>query len=371
MALPFEDLRQDFPALTQHVYLDAAAASPTPRPVREAVSSFYRELEEGGDRHWDHWLERRDLVRARVAELVGASPEEIAFTTNTSAGMNVIADLVAGDGAVLSDELEFPSVTLPWIQRGVPVHFVPAVEGVVRIESFALPDAPKAATIAISHVQFSNGCRQDLVAFGAIKAGRHFVVCGSQGVGVFPIDVKAAQIDALACSGHKWLCAGYGAGFVYVQRGLVETRAPRSIGWLSVEQPYLYSNARYQLLPDARRYELGCPAFASIFALGAAVDYLLGIGIAEVGERVLALNAYLTARLMREGFEVLSPAGDQRSGQTLVAVEDPPRALKFLHERNVLVTAKPEGLRISTHFYNNEADIDAGVQALVEYRRSH
>ena len=71
---------------------------------------------------------------------------------------------------MLSDELEFPTVTLPWIHRGVPVHFMPAVEGVLRIESFAASQAPRAATICVSHVQFSNGCRQDLDAFGRSRA---------------------------------------------------------------------------------------------------------------------------------------------------------------------------------------------------------
>ncbi len=107
-----------------------------PRPVREVVSAFYREHEEGGDRHWDTWMARRELIREKVAHFIGAEPEEIAFVPNTSTGINLIVDLLEGDGAVLSDELEFPTVTLPWIHRGVSVRFVPAVEGVLRIESF-------------------------------------------------------------------------------------------------------------------------------------------------------------------------------------------------------------------------------------------
>jgi selenocysteine lyase/cysteine desulfurase len=368
--VPFEDVRADFPALRRYVYLNAAAASPTPRPVREAVNAFYRELEEGGDVFWNDWLDKREEVRERVAQFVGAGAGEIAFVPHTSAGMNVIADLLGGDGAVLTDELEFPTVTLPFLHRGVPVHFVPAVEGIVRIESFSVADAPRAATIAISHVQFANGCRLDLAAFGAAKGPRHLVVCGSQAVGAFPVDVKAAGVDALACAGHKWLCAGYGAGFLYLSRRLLERHPPRSIGWLSVRDPYRFDNARYELLPDARRHELGCPSFAGVFALGAAVDYLAGLGVAAIAERVLALNTQLTDALLRERFEVLSPDGAHRSGQTLVEVADPPRAAAYLKERGILVTEKPRGLRISTHFYNSEADLEACVRSLVEYRKT-
>jgi selenocysteine lyase/cysteine desulfurase len=368
MPRSWDEVRSDFPGLRGRAYLNAAAASLTPRPVREAVDAFYRELETGGDEHWEAWLERREAVRARVARFVGAEAGEIAFVPNTSSGINLIADLLERDGPVLSDELEFPSVTLPWLHRGVPVRFVTAAEGVLRLESFAAGQAPHAATIAISHVQFSNGCRQDLDGFGRIKGSRHLVVCGSQSIGAFPVDVRRSGIDALASAGHKWLCAGYGAGFCYVSRHLLEARPPRAVGWLSGEDPYAFDNQKLRVLPGNARSELGCPPFGPIFALGAAVEYLEGLGIEAIAERVLTLNMYLTTRLTRESFEVISPGGEHRSSQTLVRLPQPELAHRHLAERGVQVTLKPEGVRVSTHFYNDESEIDACVAALVEHR---
>jgi cysteine desulfurase / selenocysteine lyase len=363
----WKELRADFPALEYGVYLNAAAASPIPRVVRRAVSQFYEQLEQRGDYYWDSWLEEVEAVRGTVARLVGAEPDEIAFAPNTSTGVNLIVDLLAGDGPVLSDELEFPAVTLPWIHRGIPVHFVPAIEGVLRLESFQAQYAPKASTIAISHVQFSNGCRQDLDAFGALKADRRLVVCGSQSVGAFAVDVKASAVDALAVGGHKWLCAGYGAGFVYVARTLLESHPPRAVGWRSVEDPFAFDNRTVRLLGSNRRTELGCPPFGPIFALGAAAQYLIDIGIEKIQERVLHLNEYLTFRLERRGHTVLSPGGPHRSGETLVAAERPDELVAFLAERGIAVTRKPEGIRIATHFYNGEEDVDALIEALAEY----
>lgn len=365
----WQELRDDFPAVKAHVYLNAAAASPTPRPVTQAVSSFYRDMEQGGDRYWDDWLARVEEIRAKVAAFVGAEADEISFVPNTSTGINLIVDLIGGAGPVLADEMEFPSVTLPWIHRGIPVHFVPSIEGVARIESFSAEYAPRAATIAVSHVQFANGCRQDLAAFGAIKGSRHFVVCGSQALGAFPVDVRAQAIDALATAGHKWLCAGYGAGFCYVSRALCEKHPPRTVGWLSVEDPFSFENRQVRLLPSLRRSELGCPPFGPIFALGAAIEYLSAIGIDKIAERVLFLNELLTYRLEKKGFAVLSPGGAYRSGQTLVAVDEPEKCVAFLREKGVLVTPKPQGIRISTHFYNNEEDVEAAVQALLGYAK--
>lgn len=370
MAPVWDEIRKDFPALERYVYLNAAAGSPTPTPVREAVTKYLREMEGSGDMLWDAWFARREVVRVKAAQLIGAEADEIAFVANASTGMNLVADLLKGEGAVLTDEIEFPTVTLPWIHRAVPVHFVPVVEGVLRLESFAAADAPRAATVLISHVQFSNGCRQDLNAFGAMKGNRRLVVCGSQSTGAFPVDVKASRIDAFVTSGHKWLCAGYGAGFAYMSRELIARHPPGSIGWLSVQDAFAFDNRSYQLLESNRRTEMGCPAFAGIFALGAALDYLGRVGIDVIAERVLELNMYLTQRLQREGFTILSPGGAHRSGQTLVEVAEPKLATRFLHERAILVTQKPQGVRISTHFYNNESDIDACVAALSEYRKA-
>ena len=373
MSADFAEIRRDFPALARHTYLNAAAASPTPRPVRAAVETLHRQLEEDGDIQWDTWVARKEEVRASVARLINAEPDEIAFVPNTSTGINLIVDLLEHDGDVLSDTLEFPTVTLPWMHRGVRVHYVaPREDGALDAHDFEEnghgAGARQTATVLISHVQFSNGCRQDLDAFGALKNGRHLVVCGSQSTGAFPIDVRRSGIDAFATAGHKWLCAGYGAGFCYISRELL-ARPPRAMGWLSVRKPFAFDNRGYALLPTNRRTEMGCPPFAQIFALGAAVEYLLGIGLDRIEARVLALNTYLTDGLARIGVRVLSPGGAFRSGESLCAFDDPPGVVGFLADRNIQVTQKPEGIRVATHFFNDEQDVDRLVDALRAYGR--
>jgi selenocysteine lyase/cysteine desulfurase len=184
------------------------------------------------------------------------------------------------------------------------------------------------------------------------------------------VDVTRSGIDALASCGNKWLCAGYGAGLLYVSRELLQSHPPRAVGWMSVEDPFAFDNRSYRVLSSNRRVEMGCPAFGGIFALGAAVDYLSGLGLDAIAERILALNMYLTVQLERNGFTVLSPGGEHRSGQTLCELDDPAGATAFLREIGILVTEKSRGVRISTHFYNNEEDVDACVRGLVEFRRS-
>ncbi|HEY0079287.1 MAG TPA: aminotransferase class V-fold PLP-dependent enzyme [Pyrinomonadaceae bacterium] len=365
-------VRADFPVTERLAYFNSAGAGPVPRVVAEAASEFYRETMEAGDARWFEWLERRERTRRRIAELINAEPEEIAFTTNTSTGMNLIVDALEGRGRVVSCELEFPVSTIPWMHRGMEVELIKAVDGELLTEDVLRAASDDASIICLSHVQYSNGFRADLEELGRNK-GRHlFVVNASQSAGVLPIDVKRMHINALCSTGHKWMLAGYGSGFVYLSRRLLEETRPRVVSWMSVQDPFQMRNDDYNLRADAgARAETGCPHFAGIFALGAAAEYLLKIGTQQIEERALSINRHLTRRLQESGWEVLSPLQHEkaRSAETLVATPEPRRVYRHLASRGVAVTIKPQGIRVATHFFNDETDIERLIQALEELRR--
>ncbi|MGH9915035.1 MAG: aminotransferase class V-fold PLP-dependent enzyme, partial [Pyrinomonadaceae bacterium] len=160
-------------------------------------------------------------------------------------------------------------------------------------------------------------------------------------------------------------------GFVYISRRLMEKRAPRAIGWMSVEDPFAMRNDSYISRSSAPpRTELGCPHFAGIFALGAAIETIAELGIENIERRALQLNRYLTSSLVENGWKILSPLATEktRSPETLVQADEPERLVHFLSSRGIAVTEKPEGMRIATHFFNNESDIDSLIEALKEYR---
>ncbi|HEX8501160.1 MAG TPA: aminotransferase class V-fold PLP-dependent enzyme [Pyrinomonadaceae bacterium] len=370
-ALDWARLRAEFPAAENYAYLNSAGAGPVSRRVSEAAARFYRETEESGDRLWEQWLARRERARADVARLIGAEPDEVAFTTNTSSGMNLIVDALEGAGRVVSCELEFPVTTLPWLHRGARVRMVRAPGGVLRADDVLAAAGAERSVICLSHVQYSTGLRTPVEEVGANK-GRHlFVVNAAQSAGVFPIDVKRMKIDALCSTGHKWMLAGYGSGFVYLSRELLEKTRPRAVSWMSVEDPFAMRNDSYTLRPDAAaRAETGCPHFAGIFALGEAARQALELGVEAVERRALALNRRLTESLTAAGWEVLSPLGEERwrSAETLVRAEDPRAAVRHLSRRRVAVTIKPEGFRAATHFFNDESDVARLAGALEELR---
>lgn len=370
-SINWADIRKQFPVTDKLAYLNSAAAGPVSRKSAAAASGYYEKMMSDGDMHWNRWLADREAIRKKIARFINAEPEEIAFTTNTSSGMNVIVDALEDRGEVISSELEFPVTTLPWMHRRIPTHLLPARAGEVRVEDVRQAMTQKTGVIALSHVQFSNGFRLDPEAVGTIK-GRHvLVINASQSAGAFDLDVKRMKIDALCATGHKWMLAGYGSGFVYLSHELLGQTLPRSIGWLSVEQPFEMRNNESRLRHDAAaRVELGCPHFAGIFSLGAAVDLMTECGLPNIQARVLELNRSLTSSLTANGWQVLTPIRNDnvRSGETLVEVNKPGEVARHLFRRGIIVTEKPQGIRVATHFFNNEEDLERLIAALSETR---
>ena len=365
--IDWDEIRKRFPVTENSTYLNAAAAGPLARATAGAAAQYYEQMRDDGDTHWDEWLEKREAVRRKVAAFINAEPDEIALTTNTSSGMNVIIDALETHGEVISCDLEFPVTTLPWMNRRIPVHLVKSVDGAVRSEDIGNAMNVRTGVISLSHVQYSSGFRSDLEALGEIKGGHALIINAAQSAGAFEIDVKRMKIDALCATGHKWMLAGYGSGFVYLSRELLERSKPRAIGWLSVEDPYADRNAEIHLRHDAAaRAELGCPHFAGMFALGASLDLIAEVGMRNIEERVLSLNQRLTERLAETGWQVLSPLADEamRSAETLVFAADPAGLVARLTEEKIIVTKKPQGMRVATHFFNSEADIERLVAVL-------
>ncbi len=369
MSINWPQIRQRFPVTERFAYLNSAAAGPVSIASQAAAAGYYEKMMRDGDVHWNRWLADREAIRKKIAQFINADPEEIAFTTNTSQGMNVIVDALEDRGEVISSQLEFPVTTLPWMHRRIPVHLLKPVSGEVSIDDVRGAMTEGTGVIALSHVQFSNGFRLDPQSIGDVKGKHAFVLNASQSAGAFEIDVKRMRVDAMCATGHKWMLAGYGSGFVYLSRELLDQSLPRSISWLSVEDPFAMRNDEFRPRHDAAAgVELGCPHFAGIFSLGASVDLINELGTQNIQARVLDLNRHLTSRLLEEGWKILSPIQNEtsRSAETLVEIAKPAEVVRHLFRRGVIVTEKPEGIRVATHFFNSEEDIEKLIEGLRE-----
>ncbi len=360
-------IRKQFPATGRFTYLNAAGGSPISREAARAGKKFYDEILARGDAPWSEWLKRAEEVRVKVAKFINAEKSEIAFTLNTSLGMNLIAGSLKGKGEVITMRDEFPSSTFPWMQQKYRVRFVDPIGAVYPLGEIEAKINRKTKILVTSHVQYRTGFKQDLVALGKLcrRRGLIFVVNASQSAGAMPIDVKKAKIDFLVFKSLKWLLGGYGAGVIYVNKRWFGRIDYPVAGWRSVKKPGRMDNQKLDLKRVASELEVGCLHFPNLFALGGALDFLNKIGQGKIEERIYQLNDYLVGKLKESGIEIITPlARKYRSGITIIKLEDPEKIVKKLYRKKIVVSARGGGLRISLHVYNNRRDIDRLVNEL-------
>jgi len=367
--------RSFFPVTLELAYLNHAGVAPISTRVEEALRRYIAEATGRGAfdyaRVYDAEIER---VRGRAALLLGADRSEIAFVKNTTEGLGLVAaglDWRSGD-QVLSCDLEYPSNVYPWqslADRGVETVLLPGERGRLPLERVeeALRGS-RVRLLALSSVEFGSGARNDLDALGRLchERGVLFCVDAIQSLGCLPLDVERSRIDFLASDGHKWLLSPEGCGIFYCARRALDLVRPRVVGWRSVVDNHDFDTYHMELQPGAGRFEEGTPNTAGIFALGAAIDLLLEIGIDAIAERVLALTDRLVRGLEARGAEILGPRGDEASGIVSFRLPDEPieRTVARLRTRRIFVVARRGGVRASPHFYNDESEIDRLLAAL-------
>lgn len=356
MTIPWAEIRKDFPITQKCIYLDHAAGGPIPRPVLESIQQFQKENAEGADFHWLEWMQRRDDARKTVAEFIGADPEEIAFTSSTSHGMNLVSEVLAGEGKVVMNEDEFPSSTVPWLWRKASVAWTQKSMSV-------FPEDIK--TIVSSYVQYATGRREDISAIGRSKGNRFLVVNATQGFGVLPIDVKKWNADFVCTNSYKWMMAGYGGGILYIRKPLLEKFRPQGAGWRSMVGCDLMQNKNLEMKNAGERYEWGCPNFSAIFGFASALRYYSQIGLDSIQTRVMQLTDFLIQELQGRGFQIISPLEPAlRSGIVVFRVDQPVKVWKKLLDEKIYVSPRGGGIRVAPHFYNTETEIESFLKKM-------
>jgi selenocysteine lyase/cysteine desulfurase len=367
----WDEIRKQFPVLKKTTYLNPAGGSPMSLSAAREGKRYFDEMVSEGDTPYEEWMQRTEETRHKLSELINASPAEIGFTTNTSTGMNLISLMLRGEGEVLTLRDEFPSSTVAWINNGFKVNFVEPANYAYPVEEIEKCITPAIKIIVVSYVQYRTGYRQDLRALGQIckKHSLIYVVNATQGIGVMPVDVKAAGIDYMAFSGLKWMTSGYGAGVVFISKEMLRKYTLPVAGWQSTEDPEKMDNSNFKIRREASAVEAGCPHFPSIFALGGALDLINSIGINQIHLRVISLNKLLQQKAEASGFSVIAQLNDEnRSGILIIKTSNAKRIKEELAAKNIIVSVRGEGIRVSVSFFNNEEDIGNFIREAVKIK---
>ena len=363
---------------SSRIYLNAASFAPIPERSKRAIDAF-------NARRRDASLTDADLVtpqhrsRAAAAALIGASAEEIALTPNTNAGINLgaTAAFQAGDDrrVILISDREFPANVYPWLalaRQDFSVEIIPTdASGFPREdEMLARIEDGDVAAVSVSFVQYSNGFRADTKSLGEAcrRNGTLFVVDAIQGLGSVPFDVTESNVDILACGAQKWLCSPWGTGFTYVRRDLITEFEPLLPGWLAFEASQDFTRLteyRYDMLEDARRFEIGSLPIQDLVGLHHSLELLLEIGVPAIWEHIRALQDRVLEWAGTRDVAVVSSVEDgRRSAIVCVRPPDAENVFRRLIESDVRCAYREGAIRLAPHWYNTREEIERVIEIL-------
>jgi selenocysteine lyase/cysteine desulfurase len=369
----FEALRGEFPVFERKTYLNSGSYCALAEEVRAAFEAYMEERLAVGS-NWDIWVAKNESVRSLVASLLRAAPDEIAVTASVSAGINALASALDFSGprnrVVLSD-FEFPTNAQIWHaqeRRGAEVVHVPrAADGYIPLEHFERAIDERTQLVAITHVCFRNGAKLEIpgiVRLARAHGARVLLDC-YQSVGSLDIDVKSLDVDFAAGGMLKYLLGTAGIGFLYVRDSLVRELVPKNTGWFAQADIGAMDITANRPAPSARRFEAGTPPVVNCYAAEAGLRMLLRVGVPAIERRVYALTRRCMQGLEEIGWPSVTPRADARRGATVaVPSSDSARLTRELIERDIVVSYRDDNVRASFHFYNNDDDIAALMDAL-------
>ena len=239
----------------------------------------------------------------------------------------------------------------------------------VPLERYAAALDERVALVATSHVFFTSGYIQPIteIARLAHAVGAHVLIDGYQAAGQIPVDVVRDDVDFYLSGGLKWLLGGPGIAELYVRPELIGQLEPTLAGWFGHRDQFAFDAEHFVFHEDARRFEIGTPAMAAVYAARAGLELVLEIGPPAIRARTQALVADLVARLraIGAGLKLPANAGDH-AGIIMVRANDPAPIVRALRDRRIIVDYRPGFVRISPYFYNTEEDNMAIAAALRE-----
>ncbi|MBN9657179.1 MAG: aminotransferase class V-fold PLP-dependent enzyme [Acidobacteria bacterium] len=366
MTPDWPSIRALYPALQNRTFLNTATFGQLSRLTVEAMNRHFAHRDELACSDFLGWFKDHDGLRGKLATLIQAEASDIAFLPNSNAGLAILMhsiDWREGD-EILTLEGEFPNnIYAPAYLSRIGVKLIEAPWPRL-LESIS----DRTRLVAVSSVNYTTGFRVPLAELASALQGRdiRFYVDATQMLGAVRFDFQGIQPDMLAVNCYKWMLAPNGVGFMAVSARQRARMEPLNIGWRShhdwrnVDNLHLGTPA---LVETAEKYEGGMLPSSLLYGLEASVDLMLELGPEAIEQRVLALASKTRAALRSIGGEPL-PFEDTAIIASHLPGRDASAVARALKQEGVMVSARHGLLRVSTHFYNDEQDIERLIAAL-------
>ncbi len=373
--------RHDTPGCMNVLHFNNAGSSLMPLPVLNAtIAHLQLEAQIGGYEAAEQAHDTIEHTYDAVASLIGCSRDEIATVENATRAWDMAfysIPLKSGD-RILTAMSEYASNYIAFLQMaqrtGAIIEVIPNdVHGQISIEALRKAIDDRVKLIAITHVPTSGGLVNPIAEVGKIarEAGILYLVDACQSIGQIPINVEQIGCDMLSATGRKYLRGPRGTGFLYIRQGILERLEPP---FLDLHAAEWVAHDRYEIRPDARRFENWETNYAGKIGLGVAIDYTMQWGIDNIWRRVKALAYQLRTQLSPLPGLIVRDRGAIQCGIVTFTVEGiTPEEIKYqlaAHKMNVsvvvcnstLLDMEARGLtsmvRASVHYYNSEEEIE-------------
>jgi selenocysteine lyase/cysteine desulfurase len=373
--------RAETPGCQHVLHLNNAGAGLMPRPVLDAViAHLEREAHIGGYEAADAAHDAVEHVYDAAAALIGCQRDEIAIVENATRAWDMAfysVPLRPGD-RILTAMAEYASNYIAYLQvaarTGAVVEAIPNDEtGQLSVDALRRMLDDRVKLIAITHVPTNGGLVNPAAAVGRLAraAGIPYLLDACQSVGQLPVDVEEIGCDMLSATGRKYLRGPRGTGFLYVRRTMLERLEPP---FLDLHAATWVARDRYEMRPDARRFENWETNYATKIGLGVAIDYARQWGIETTWARIQSLAAMLRQRLGELPGVVVRDIGAEQCGIVTftVAGHDPARIVDALLARGINCSSTSragtrldmeardltEMVRASVHYYNSDEEIE-------------
>jgi len=372
--------RHEWFEIEDATYLNLAAQSPMPKAAHRAVQTAIEWKKNPHHISDSAYFEVPNRIRASLAKLIGAQPEEIALTTGASSGMSAVAYGLTwkpGD-EVLTARGEFPLQYATWkpmeAREGITMKVVAPRDRFLTADDLIAAMTPRTRMISVSMVRFDNAVRLDAARLAAVchAQGALLLLDVSQCCGGIPLDVAKLGADFLVCAGYKWLLSPYGTGFFWAKNEHTANMRPGPFYWAAAEGAENFHSLSFEdpkPAPGARRWDMAETSnYFNFAAMDASVQFVLEFGPETVQAHNRKLIDFLFERLPKDRCVPASPLDSaQRGPYGCFTARSPEKTVELYHKlvKEKVITSLREGnIRVSPHLYNTERDIDRLISAI-------
>ncbi|MEV7635915.1 aminotransferase class V-fold PLP-dependent enzyme [Pseudarthrobacter enclensis] len=371
-ALPVRT-RSAMKPVSEKTLFNYATVAPMSRAAYEAARTLMRDFYQYGP---PEVLYRYDLLAedmaAEAARLVNCAPEEITYIKNTTEGIMIASEalpLQQGDEVLVLGN-EYPANLLPWLRKrqdGVSIKVITGCDSGAAFLRLLDSIGPRTKAISMSSAQRYDGFMPALALLSRVcrANGIFLVIDAVQHIGVRTIDLAETPVDLLVCGGQKYLRAGMGIGFMYVNRAIMPELRDSMVGIRSVDH---FDEDSYVLKSTAARFQDGTQNLIGLAALHAALKDINSVGMRVIQQKNLEILGGIKDILNNYEIDFIDH-GVCQSNIVSLRTTDPEALTEFLMERGIYIKAIQDVARLSFIHESNLEDVASLAFAVREYMR--